>query len=163
AYESAKQERAKIAGQVGFLTVNLGGLSGDVTVNGRAVSPEERAEPVIVDPGSAEVILQSPNHPPIRKTVVVNAGGKVSVSMAPDAPPPKGHQAKSMHPFDMGTGQLITGIAFAGVGVIGMGLFIGFGAANQSIYSDLQDQCPDGRCPSTSKDDADKGQTYQTV
>jgi hypothetical protein len=63
----------------------------------------------------------------------------------------------------MGIGQHITGGVFVGLGVVGMGLFAGFGAANQSKFSELEDACASGSCPPGSEADIEDGRTLQTA
>jgi len=161
---SARDDAAQFAKRCGFLRVALVGRRGVLTVAGRPVGEQELASPIAVDPGDVEVTFREAGELATRK-VRLSAGAEAGVSFAQmgtkDAPTRR--EAELVHPFDMGEGQRITGYAVGGVGVIGMGLFIGFGVANLGIYSDLEDQCPDELCPAALEEDADRGRSFQTA
>lgn len=166
AQRSARDERNELRAKVGMLRIDLGTKTGELTVQGRAISPDERGGPIAVDPGTVVVTLKGEGGQTSEKTIAVEAGADSTVTFE-DAPAPKPKtdeaQKPSVHPFDMGEGQRITGFVFAGVGVVGMAMFAGFGAANQSIFSDLEDRCPGGVCSADAQADADRGKTFQTV
>ncbi|NUP09017.1 MAG: hypothetical protein HOW73_23450 [Polyangiaceae bacterium] len=168
-YKSVQAERAELNKKVGFVKVDVAGRGGELVVGGRAVAADEKDSPIPANPGQVEVLLRDSRGVVDTKVVDVKAGAESSVSFAPPVPQkpvettPAPSTSGSMSPFDMGTGQRITGIVFAGVGVVGMGLFAGFGAASQSTFSDLEDQCPNGRCPASLQEDADQGRSFQTA
>lgn len=170
-YAAAEKSAADDAGEwkakVGFVRVDLAGRTGNVKVAGRAVTAAELAEPIAVDPGFVDVVLEG-SEPAESKRADVKAGAEESVSFAKSdavAPPPvtKEETSGGMHPFDMGTGQRITGGVFAGLGVVGMALFAGFGAANNSKFSDLEEACASGSCPPGSDAEIEDGRTLQTA
>ncbi|MBK6516904.1 MAG: hypothetical protein IPG04_23005 [Polyangiaceae bacterium] len=162
--KSVQQERADLGKKVGFVKVDVGTLTGELVVGGRAIGTEERGGAIAVNPGQVEVAVRGPTGVADTRVVDVGPGVEVAVSFVPVVKPEEPKTASgSVHPFDMGTGQRITGIVFAGVGVIGMGMFAGFGSANQAIYSDLEEQCASGSCPSSLQEDADQGRTWQTA
>lgn len=162
--KSVQQERADLGQKVGFVKVDVGTLTGELVVGGRAIGSDERGGPIAVNPGQVEVVVRGPTGVADTRLVDVGPGAEVAVSFAPVVKPEEPKPASSsMHPFDMGTGQRITAGVFLGIGVIGMGMFAGFGAANQSIFSDLEEQCAAGSCPSSLQEDADQGRTFQTA
>ncbi len=167
AESSAREDASEWRAKIGFVRIDLAGHTGSVTVSGRAVSAAELAEPIAVDPGFVDVVLEGAE-PAESKRADVKAGAEVTVSfakvdaVAPPPPPPE-EKSGGAHPFDMGTGQRITGAVFAGLGVVGMGLFAGFGAANQSKFSDLEEACASGTCPPGSEADIEDGEMLQTA
>jgi uncharacterized membrane protein YdfJ with MMPL/SSD domain len=50
-----------------------------------------------------------------------------------------------------------------GVGVVGLGLFIGAGTSANATYSDLEDACGNRPCPVSRQGDIDSGKTMQTL
>ncbi|MFO0550123.1 MAG: hypothetical protein U0271_17145 [Polyangiaceae bacterium] len=159
--QTAVDERKALEPKLGFITIDLGGRAGELSVGGRAVSGAEAAQPIAVDPGDVTVTFTPTGGAAETQTISVGAGAQASASFAKAEPPKKTESGGSMHPFDMGTGQLITGSVFAGVGVVGFILFAGLGAQSASIYSDLEDQCPNNRCPAGLASDADEGKSLQ--
>jgi hypothetical protein len=163
--KAAADEKASLATKVGFVRVDMAGKSGELVVGGKPVAAAEKDGLIPVDPGTVEVVIRSAQGTDDAKTVQVTAGAETAVSFrievkTPVAPP----ETKSgAHPFDMGEGQRITGIVLAGVGVVGFAMFAGFGAANQSIFSDLEEQCAGGSCPASLEEDADQGRKFQTA
>jgi len=167
AEKSAIDDAAEWKTKVGFVRVDLAGRTANVKVAGRAVTAAELAEPIAVDPGFVDVVIEGAE-PAESKRADVKAGAEESVSFAKTAstappPPPPDEKSGGMHPFDMGTGQRITGAVFAGLGVVGMGLFAGFGAANNSKFSELEEACASGSCPAGSDEEIEDGRTLQTA
>jgi len=163
---AARDDATEWKAKVGFVRVDLAGRTGSVKVAGRAVSAAELSGPIAVDPGFVDVVLEA--EPAESKRADVKAGAEESVSFAKTEsttppPPSTGDGGGSAHPFDMGTGQRITGGVLLGLGVVGMGLFAGFGAANQSKFSELEDACASGSCPPGSEEDIEDGRMLQTA
>lgn len=169
-FRSVQAERAEIAKKVGFVKVDMAGQTGELVVGGRAVSAAERGGVIPVSPGAVEVVIRDARGVVDSRSVTVEAGAEASVSFAPVTTKPgatttttTATDTSTSHPFDGSSGQRITGIIVGGIGVVGFGLFAGFGAANQSIFSDLEDQCAGRQCPAALQDDADEGRTFQTA
>jgi hypothetical protein len=164
---AGRNESNELAPKIGFIKLDLGGKSGSITVNGRVIANSEQSDRIAVDPGPVVVELRTADGATTRQSATVAAGGEVAVSFAPPKPPPDEPPAPKaeagMSPFDMGTGQRITGGILAGIGVVGMGMFAGFGAAHLSIHSDLTEQCPGGKCAPSLAEQADDGETFQTA
>ncbi|MBP7589758.1 MAG: hypothetical protein KBA72_17540 [Thermoanaerobaculia bacterium] len=161
AAKAASEEATAMAAKVGFLRVDLGDRQGELLVSGRTVPSNEVGGAIPVEPGATEVTLRSQGHNE-SKTVNIAAGAEGTVSFKLAAPPPPPPKEKSVHPFDGGEGQRITAYVFGGVGVVGMALFAGLGAASAAKFSDLEDQCPNNRCPASLAGDADTGASLQT-
>ncbi len=162
--KGAREDQIELKAKLGVLRVDLAGRAGTVTVSGKSYAAAELSSGVLLDPGEVEVSLDESGKVESKK-VSLAAGAEQTVSFAAAAPPPPTPipSSKSMHPFDMGTGQQITGGVFLGLGAVGMGLFAAFGAMNQSTFSDLEEQCPNGRCPAALAEDIDSGKTNQTA
>lgn len=166
AVEGAQDDLAEFRAKVGFVKLDLRGIAdSEVVIAGRTVTREEKAEPIAVDPGEVVVVARSPRGQ-VTRTVTVAAGTEQPVTFV-DEPKqvdePVDKTEKSLHPFDMDDGQRITATAVGGVGVLGMVLFGVFGGLHLSKYSDLEDQCPGGRCPASLQEDADAGRSLQTA
>jgi hypothetical protein len=168
AQKGATEDLAEFRAQVGFVKLDQRGIEdSEVVIGGRTLTKEEKAVPIAVDPGEVEVVVRSPRGQESRK-VSVAAGAEASVTFVNEAAPPpeKPKDAgveKSMHPFDMGDGQRITGTALGGVGVVGMVLFGVFGGLHLSKFNDIEEQCGTGTCPANLEEEADTGRTYQTA
>lgn len=163
--KAAADEKAALATKVGFVRVDMAGKSGELVVGGKPVAAAEKDAAIPVDPGTVDIVIRSAQGTDEAKTVQVTAGAETAVSFRIEVKTPVGppESKGGPHPFDMGEGQRITGIVFAGVGVVGLAMFAGFGAANQSIYSDLEEQCAGGSCPASLEEDADQGRKFQTA
>jgi hypothetical protein len=74
------------------------------------------------------------------------------------APPPAGAELSTSN-----TKKRTLAYIAGGVGVAGLLTFAIFGSMNNSKFSDLEEQCPNQVCPTRLEDDADTGQTYQTI
>ena len=163
AHKAAQGDLAELKAKVGFVRLDLAGLEGsEIVIAGRTISATEKSGAIAVDPGVVEILARGPKGPRT-KTVSVAAGAEESVSFAEELPPPPAPEPEtSMHPFDMGAGQRITAGVVGGVGVVGMALFGVFGGLHLSTFGDLEDQCPNGRCPASLQGDAETGRDYQT-
>jgi hypothetical protein len=167
AVKGAQEDLAEFRAKVGFVKLDLRGIAdSEVVIAGRTITREEKAEPIAVDPGEVVVVARSPRGQETR-TVTVAAGTEQAVTFVDQATSssekPVQKSEKSLHPFDMDDGQRITGTVVGGVGVVGMVLFGVFGGLHLSKYNDLQDQCPNGRCPASLQEDADSGRGLQTA
>ncbi len=165
AVTGAAEDLADFRAKVGFVRIDTTGISdSEIVVGGRTVTREELAEPVAVDPGEVEIVARSPRGQESRKVSVV-AGAEEKVTFVAEKQPepekPK-VEPKSMHPFDLGDGELITAGVLGGVGVIGMALFGTLGGLHLAKFSDLEDQCSQNRCDPALEEEADSGRSLQT-
>src|SRR5258708_7249627 len=127
-------------------------------------------EPHPVAPGSTGRVVDTPAHQPIRRTVTVAAGEKISLSIdaqsgereggppppvvAAPAPVPDRKNLTSLRPW---------AYVGAGVGAAGLLSFALFGALARSDYDDLQAACGGGPCPASKQDEIASGRTKQTI
>lgn len=161
AHKEAQEGAARALEKVGFVVVDLGPLTGELLVAGRTVPAAESGQPIVVDPGKVDVLVRNPSGTR-SASVEVAAGETENVKLVDEttAALPK-REKPPLTPFDMGGGQQITGIVFAGVGGVGMILFTSLGLANVALHNDVSKQCPGGRCPTTLRADVEQGQSLQ--
>lgn len=169
AAEAARLEMSEIEKTIGLVTVKLRGEGFErLTVAGAEVPPGEWSEPVPVEPGEVVVTGEIATGP-LEERVTIGAGQSAEVIL--EEPPPKAPPVAApaepaddgFDPFDGGSDQRVVAIVAASVGGAGLVMFAGFGLAHASTFADLEDQCPDGRCPPSLEGDADTGRTYQTL
>ncbi len=164
-YEAARKEARdgaeSLLQKVGFVVVDLGPLTGELLVAGRTVPSSEANVPIVVDPGKVDVLVRNPSG--TRSSSVTVAAGETQIVKLVDektAVLPK-REKPPLTPFDMGGGQQITGVVFAGVGGVGLILFTALGLANVGLHNEVSKQCPDGRCPPALRGDVESGQSLQ--
>ncbi len=156
--QAAREIVAKLRPLIALVTIvgadQAADAEGTLTVAGRAIERPRWADPVAVEPGEVTVTLGGlPS-----KQITAEAGGEHRVDFTP-APPP---EPQPVVAYDGPDRRMMAYIA-GGVGAAGLVTFAIFGGLALSEYGDLEDQCPDKQCPSDLSDDADSGQTFQTV
>jgi len=173
AREAAVAERQEIEPKLGFVTLAIANPSEGtrVTVASEEIRRPAWAEPAPIAAGSTEIVVETPVHLPIRRTVTVAAGEKISLSIdaqsgepetgppqpsvAPAAPPePVRNNLSSLRPWAYVSG---------GVGAAGLVSFALFGALARSNYDDLQTACGGDACPVSKQDEIAAGKTKQTI
>jgi hypothetical protein len=159
---SLQDTEIALRGKVGRLTINAAGASGaTVTIDGKALRPDQLGVPVPVEPGSHLVEMDGAEP----QTIEVAAGDTASVDLSGD----NGDDGDGVTGGGSGGDWFVENrrtIAYAagGVGVVGMVLFGAFGGLTLSKQSDLDAACgPQKLCPPESNADIDDGKTYQTV
>ena len=163
---SANSEFEELKPRLAFVTVQLQGVPDDATVEvgGKTVDKAKLGAPIIVEPGSVNVVVRSSKGQQ-QKTVTAAAGTTetVTIDMTAAAPPP---------PAPTGTGVQVDTNKFGlkqwayvagGIGAAGLVTFGVFGLMNNSKYNDLESSCPNNQCPADKSGDIDTGRTYQTV
>ena len=152
-----------LRGKVGRVTVTAAGGGGVVTIDGKALRPDQLGTPVAVEPGSHLVEMEGA----APQTIEVAAGDSTSVELAAEQHDDGGGDDTAAP--GGGDDWFIDNrrtIAYAagGVGVVGMVLFGAFGGLTLSKESDLDAACgPTKQCPPESTADIDDGKTYQAV
>ena len=181
--ETAKAAREDLKGleaRVGFLKVDLGkvadteGLS--AKIGERSFDAMALGNPVAVTPGSTPIVV-TVGDKTFRREVSVEPGSTqtVSVDFAPARSMDSGDKAETMPPepapktpenavhvgpdSSMRTWAYVAG----GVGAAGFLTFGVFGLLNNSSFSGLEEDCPNGRCPPGRNDDIDAGRRYQLI
>jgi hypothetical protein len=170
AADAANAERAEMEPKLGFLTLTVQNAADGtrVTVGGQEVKRTAWSEPVPVVPGSTDVVVETPGHAPMQRSVTLAAGQRTpllldaaggaplaTASAAPPPPPP------TTEPFDRARLRPWAYVA-GGVGVAGFVTFAIAGSLAKSTYNDLQTACG-GPCPSSKLDEINSGKTKQTV
>jgi hypothetical protein len=186
--EAATDERVDVEGKLAFVAVSVTNAPDGAVmkVGGRALAPEEWKGPLLVAPGSVEVVLTDSGGTEIaRRTVSASVGLTVPVSIdaspAP-APPPPGKAAADVSDDENPSSSPSTPLPaeppppapsnpnklrpyaylLGGVGVAGMASFTVLGLLSNSTYNDLQSVCPHG-CPPGKQNEIDRGKTEETI
>jgi hypothetical protein len=170
--ESAAQERAELEPKLGFVTVTVQNAKEDtkLKVNGEEIRRAAWTEPAPVQPGTAEVSVETPGGSPVKKTVTLKAGEKTQLTIdaaegggAPSPPVKEPEKAIEPPPKSDSTGLRPIAYAAGGVGVLGLATFAVFGLMSKSTYDDLKSTCGDAPCPEDRRDDVSSGKTQQTI
>jgi hypothetical protein len=171
AAQAARTERDEIAKKLAFVVLNVStdDAAATVTIGGKPIGREQWGKPVLVDPGTAEVVLSAPSKPPVTQSIQVAAGEKRDVSLAfaasssgtpaTTSTPPSG--ATPSAPFPTASLRPYAYVA-GGVGAAGLIMFAVAGGISKSTYSDLEETCK-GPCPQNRADDVKAGKTQQAV
>lgn len=116
------------------------------------ISPAARGVPVAVDPGRYEIRAEAPGQESWKRTIEIVAGGQTLTVEIPalagarkEPPPPPVVPASKGPRVEL----LVGGAVVGGVGLVGLAVGAGFGAATLSDASDARESeelCPEGRC-----------------
>ena len=178
--QAASDERAALEPKLAFLEIGISHPAPTTTlkVGGDEVRRGGWNEPVPVLPGNADIVVETPGHAPITRSVTLAAGEKkqLAVDASADAPATASVDgAKGPSGADDGSGggasdaaskkKTMRTLAYVagGVGAAGLLTFVYFGLKSSSTYSDLQRACPNGACPPGHDSDISAGKTQQTV
>jgi len=190
---AARDELSELEKRLAVLHVRVIAPHGDETllINGERMAPIAWASPMVVSSGKVRLELSRPGVPAEVKELVVTPGGSASLELrlaavdtlepAAIAAPP-GARAEARAPAVQetpqpgaesalaapagGRGRQLRGFSYAlaGVGVVGLGTFAVLGAMSHGQFSQLEAGCPDAsRCDPRLRDNATRGQTYQTL
>lgn len=161
-------------------------IEATVSIDGKVVAQRLDGRALSVDPGVHVVRVTPTSGAPLEQSVVVREGersrsieltvaGKSGPELAP-VPDPAGVSPASnvdhVEPppaepsHGLGTRRIL-GITAAGVGVVGLGVGIAFGARASSQWSDAKDacgaSCTPGSAPYGQRDDARSSATISTI
>jgi hypothetical protein len=150
----------------------------EVTVDGQPIDAAKLASPLLVAPGTMDVVATAPDGDVSRRQATVNAGQSATVELAFQR---KGEPAKffagepgedgeaegneTAKPSDKaGTGGGSNTLAYVagGVGVAGIATFAILGSMANGKFDDLEKACPEDRCPPERQGDIDDGKQLQT-
>lgn len=150
--------------KVARLDLAVNATGGRVSVDGVELTAEERAQPVIVDPGTRHVVLVDANGERVERDVAAEAGKLIHVELAPPAKPPPPAPAPAIV-AEQGARATKRKLAyvFGGVGVASMATFAVFAAESSAKYSDLQAACTGQSCPASKRALAESGKHDQTA
>ena len=158
-HKTAQDEVAEVSKSLAVVTVTVRDAQATSTVKvaGLPVAREEWGKPLPYDPGAIEAVLETPGQQPGIDRATVAAGQTKAFDLAHPqtqiAPPPPIVKPDS----GGGPGLLPVAFAFAGVGVVGMGMFAVGGGITLSNESDFEDRGV------VTDDEVDSAQTLQTV
>jgi hypothetical protein len=165
AFDSATTERAEIEPQLGFVALTIQNPTDDtkVTVGGEEIRRAAWGEPAPAVAGETEVLVETPGHGPVKRTLTLVAGQKTALTVdaqsgelppaAPPEPPPP------TEPSPLRTWAYVAG----GVGVAGLVTFGIAGVLARSTYNDLNSTCGGGPCPPDKTGEISSGKTQQTL
>jgi len=177
-YVAATAERAEIEPKLGFVSLQITNPAAGtkVTVGGEEIRRAAWGEPAPVVAGQTDIVVETPAHQPVRKTVTLAAGQKTSITIdaqsgpplassppaVAEAPPP----APAASPETMGGGPVplrTWAYVAGGVGVVGLATFAIAGAMARSTYDDLNSACHGGPCPPDKAGEISSGKTKETI
>lgn len=167
--ESAHEERAKIASKLGFAEITISNADASTTmkVAGDEIRRGGWSEPVPLAPGSTEVVIETPGHAPITRTIQVAAGEKKSLAIdaAEGRVTETATATATVEPAKPSSGLPLRTLAYGagGVAVVGLAMFTIFGLSANGTYSDLEKACNNGPCPPGHEDEISSGRTQQTL
>jgi hypothetical protein len=174
--KAARDMATDLRAKLGHVTIELapGTELRSLRVGGRAVLEARWARPIVADPGQVEVVAETSRGNEKQAAAVV-AGGVVAMKVGAATAAPvaavasgepgevsSGSGPSSREPFFKDK-RRIAGVAVAGVGAVGLVSFAVLGSINNSKYSELQDRCPNGICPSDASEDIASGESTQTA
>ncbi|MEJ7730195.1 MAG: hypothetical protein WKG00_13370 [Polyangiaceae bacterium] len=167
-------DREALRKRVGLVTVRARGEV-SVTVAGHAVPADRLTRPVAVTPGRVEIVGTSGDGRRATRFVNVGAGSAQDVDLDVSAQPlaaPAPTAGAAEPPPDLpatrddGNERRTSLIPFAvisgGLGVIALGVGIGFGVAQDPIYEDLVIQCAKDK-KLCDENERQRGQSWQTT
>jgi hypothetical protein len=161
--DTARREIEEVSNKIALVTVQVQNAAGNSTlrIGATAIPRDQWGQPLPLDPGPVDVVLDTVGSPPIsqrhdlrageRKTISI--GGQVGVGLPPPPPP----RRKSGTELEL----LPISLSFAGVGVAGMVMFGVGGGLSMSTYSEVEENCPNG--PSCTDELIDRGETEQLI
>ncbi|NUP06998.1 MAG: tetratricopeptide repeat protein [Polyangiaceae bacterium] len=162
--ETAKTELQTTAGKLAIVTVQVNNAAPNATLRiGTTTIPQDQwGQPVPLDPGSIDVVLDTVGSAPVTQRVDLRAGEQKTVSIGPAAttgplPPPPPPRKESETELEL----LPVSLAFAGVGVVGMGMFAVAGGMSLGTFSEAEDNCPNGA--GCTNDLIDRGEREQLI
>lgn len=164
--DTARRELEELNNRLSFVTIQVRNPQPGTTlrIGTQNIPREQWGQPIMVDPGSVDVVLETPGAAPIVQRHSLRGGERKTVDISPQSvnvggnlPPPGPRQDEG---GDMGV-LLPLAITFGAVGVVGMGMFGVAGGMSLSTYSEVEDNCPNG--PACSNELIDRGEREQLI
>ena len=171
AYEAASSERAQLQQKLGFVTLAIQNASDDtkLTMGGEELRRAAWTEPAPALAGTTEVVVTTPGHVPVTRSVTLAAGASTTLTLdarsgaSSDPEPPVAFEplpvTRTVHGPSLRTWAYVSG----GVGGVGLGAFVLFGELARSKYDQLQTDCADRPCPTSQAGAISGGKTDQTI
>jgi hypothetical protein len=171
AYDSAVAERAEIAPKLGFVSLTIQNATDDtkVTVGGEEIQRAAWTEPAPVAPSATDVVVATPGHEAVVKSITLTAGQKMALTIDASSGAPVGDaSATPAPPVDASASSAHSSLrtwayVAGGVGVAGFAVAGILGAMAQSTYNDLNGACHSGPCPPDKSGEISSGKTQETV
>lgn len=173
AYDAATAERAELEPKLGFVSLNVQNASDatSVTVGGEEIRRAAWGDPAPVAAGATDVVVSTPGHPPVKRTVTLVAGQKTTLTidaMAGEptpaaAPPPAPEPAPAVDTGGSRSSLRPWAYVAGGVGAAGLVTFGIAAIMAKSTYDDLNTACNGGPCPPGKNGEISSGKTQQVV
>jgi hypothetical protein len=175
--DAAREELKALEQRVGLLSVELVSApeGSQVEVAGKHYTPAELATPIAVAPGKVTIVARAPQRPAIERSLELAAGSRQALRIDLAAPaetgiegqpvgvPAPAESSVTLEPPRSGGALRTLAFVAGGVGVAGLATFGIFGTLNNQKFSELEDECAEGRCPAERQEDIDAGRQYQTI
>ncbi len=181
--ETARAAREDLQGletRVGFVKIDLSKTSDQelvAKIGERSFEATALGEPIAVTPGKTTIVVTAAGPKEYRREVLVEAGSTKTVSVdfapprsmdsgaepEPNPPEPAPKPAESAVHVGPDSSMRTWAYVAGGAGAAGFLTFGVFGLLNNSSYSTLEDDCPNGLCQSGRNDDIDAGRRYQLI
>jgi len=177
ALDAIRQDLRELEGILGWLTITLihAPQGTTVTLDGAPVEASKLGAPIRVAPGPLKVVATAPDGKEVGREISISAGQSATLKLpfarekAPTtffavegdaAAEPAGEAPEGSAASSRGarTWVYVTG----GVGVLGLGAFTAFGLMSTAKFDELEEACPEDRCPSARRADIDDGKRFQT-
>ena len=181
--EAARKEGAAVRATLANLRVRMKNVVDDTVVetgSTRAPVGREGLVELLHRPGRVVVVVRAPSGVAVRRAATLTAGSwtTLEVDLAGDEPPPAtpppvapsaGSTAPpapssppvgsppDAQPAEPRAWMVPAGIAAGGVGLVGLGMFIGFGLKSRATFDDLEARCAP-LCGDAERSEADEGE-----
>jgi hypothetical protein len=176
--EAARKEGALLRGTLANLRVRVANAPEGTTVEtGATRTPVARGGLVelLHRPGRVVVVVRTPAGVAVRRAATLSAGAWTTVDVdvtakeaPPAAPPPLASTSPTQPASAVGPAPVDAparrrawmfpaGLVLGGVGLVGIGSFVGFGLKSRATYDDLEDRCAP-RCGAAERDEAEGGE-----
>lgn len=178
---AATSERIELEPKLAFVSVSVAHppANATLTVAGRAIAASDWTAPVVVPPGTVDVVLAGADGKELARQIVsALVGQRTAVSLEAQSPLPSPPPAEDPDDKDRpdevhdqvvivapasGPGLRPYAYVAGGVGVAGLATFAIFGLMDQSTYHNLRSSCPGNACPPGKQGEVDSGRTQQVV
>jgi hypothetical protein len=154
--KTAASEGAEVRSKLGTVNVHVLHLpaGGQLLVDGAPVTLAADGYKAFHAPGAVTLTVRAAPSPDVVKSVTVQAGDRADVEIDATPAPPKAARPAWMIPALVGAGA---------VGVIGLGMAVGFGVSSRSTFNDLHTTCGSNCNSPTQQDQIASGKRNQAI
>jgi hypothetical protein len=186
---AALTEVQTIERKLGFLQVNVKHAEDGtrLLIGANEVNKSGWGEPMPMEPGTAEIVLESPSRGPLKETVTIAPGEKKVISFdaasapsrgpsppaqaaddpaadEPSSSPPSADEAASRRePSTRDTSLRTAAYVAGGVSAVGWVTFAIAGIAATATYNAVDAACHGGPCPESMRSEITRGKTEVTI